>query len=253
MAESGILYERNGHIAAVTLDRPAVKNALDEAALAALADALRTAAADPDVWLVTIGASGKDFCVGQDVKQLSATGPRGDYFEPVFLALKALFKPVICAARGFCLAGGAGIVMGSDVRIIGRSTRFGWPHTKIGISSIGGPTGLAKSIPVNIALELMLTGDFLEAERAAALNLCNHLVDDDQLAAKTAEVAAKILANAPLALQAAKRATLEAMDLPYREAVANARGILDRLMQTQDAKEGMLAFAEKRTPQWAAR
>jgi enoyl-CoA hydratase len=253
MAESGIRAGRTANVAEIVLDRPAVKNALDEAALAALATALREAASDADVHLVTIAAAGEDFCVGQDVKQLAATGPRGDYFEPVFLALKALHKPVVCAARGFCLAGGAGIVLGADVRIIGRSTRFGWPHTRIGISSIGGPSGLARAIPPNLALELMFTGDFLDAERAAALGLANHVVDDDRLEETMAGIVAKILKNAPLALQAAKRATIEGLDLPYRDAVANARAILDRLMQTEDAREGMRAFAEKRPPRWLAR
>lgn len=249
-----VLYAVNDKVATITLDRPEMKNALDQAGLDALTAALTKARGDDGVWLLVIRANGTDFCTGQDVKELSGQAePGGDFFAPVFRGLKAFHKPVVCAAQGLCLAGGAGIVMGSDVRIITESARMGWPHTKIGICSIGGPSSLARAVPVNIALELMFTGDLLPADRAQALGLVNHVVPDAALEETTQMIVDKILANAPLAVRAAKQSTLSTIDLPYDEAVSRAHAILDRLLETRDAKEGMQAFVEKRRPSWEAR
>lgn len=249
-----VLYDVEDRVATITLDRPEMKNALDQAGLDAFATYLTEAREDENVWLLAIRANGADFCTGQDVKELSGQAdPGGDFFAPIFRGLKALYKPVICAARGLCLAGGAGIVMGSDVRIITETARMGWPHTKIGICSIGGPSSLARAVPVNIALELMFTGDLLSADRARALGLVNHVVPDMELEAVAEKITGKILRNAPLAVRAAKQSTISTIDLPYDEAVSRAHSILDRLLQTRDAKEGMRAFVEKRPPSWEAR
>lgn len=249
-----VLYAVEDKVATITLDRPEMKNALNQAGLDAFTKHLADAREDDAVWLLVIRANGSDFCTGQDVKELSGQAePGGDFFAPVFRGLKAFHKPVVCAAQGLCLAGGAGIVMGSDVRIITETARMGWPHTKIGICSIGGPSSLARSIPVNIALELMFTGDLLPADRAQALGLVNHVVPESALTATAEKIVAKILANAPLAVWAAKQSTLSTIDLPYDEAVSRAHAILDGLLQTRDAKEGMQAFVEKRPPDWQAR
>jgi enoyl-CoA hydratase/carnithine racemase len=247
-------YDVQDRIATITLDRPEAKNALTQDGLDTLASHLDNAAADDRVWLVSIRAMGTDFCTGQDVKELSGKSePGGDFFAPIFRGLKALYKPVVCAARGLALAGGAGIVMGSDVRIASATMRMGWPHTKIGICSIGGPSSLARAVPVNVALELMFTGDFLPAEGALALNLVNRVVPDEELEAAADEMIVKIMRNAPLALRAAKQSTLSTVDLAYDEAVAKANAILNKLLETRDAKEGMQAFVEKRAPKWEGR
>ena len=248
-----ILYERAGRTATITLDRPQVKNALDQAALDALARRIVEARDDDEAWILVVRARGADFCVGQDVKELSERGNRGDYFEPVFKALKSTYKPVVCAAQGLCLAGGAGIFMGADIRILARSARMGWPHAKIGLCSIGGPSTLARMLPFNLALELMFTGDYLSAERAVALGLANHVVPDDALDSTVDAIAAKLLANAPLAQRAMKKATLLGASLPYEESLHTAHAILDEVIASRDAQEGMRAFVEKRKPVWQGR
>lgn len=247
-----ILYALSERTATITLNRPQAKNALDQAALDLLAARILEARDDERVWILNIRAAGSDFCVGQDIKELSAQGNRGDYFEPVFRALKSTYKPVICAAQGLCLAGGAGVFMGADVRILGRSARMGWPHARIGLCSIGAPSTLARMVPVNVALELMFTGEFIGSARALELGLANHVVDDGALDAKLAEMTQKIGANAPLAIRAMKQATLTTLDLSYDDALRGAHAILDRVMDTDDAKEGMRAFVEKRKPRWRA-
>jgi enoyl-CoA hydratase len=248
-----ILYRQSDRLATITLDRPQVKNALDQASLDALTRRIAEASADDAVWVLVIRAHGSDFCVGQDVKELAEKGNRGDYFEPVFRALKATYKPVICAAQGLCLAGGAGIFLGADIRILARTARLGWPHARIGLCSIGGPSTLARLLPPNLALELMYTGEYLDAERAAAYGLANHLVSETELDAKVAEMAAKLFANAPLAQQAMKKATVLGLEQPYEEALRTAHAILDGVIDSHDAQEGMRAFIEKRRPVWQGR
>lgn len=253
MIEKSVIYEVSNQVATITLNRPKLKNALNQEALNALVRSIDDARSNDDVWLVMIKANGTDFCVGQDIKELSEKGNKGDYFEPVFTSLKSTFKPVVCAVRGLCLAGGAGIAMGADIRILSKTARFGWPHAKIGLCSIGGPSTLARSIPVNLALEYMFTGDFLDAERALQLGIANHVVIDDALEDTALKVAQKILRNAPLSIRALKEATLKTLDLPYGEALKYAHTILDKLMESRDAREGMSAFVEKRPPVWEAR
>ena len=247
-----ILYSIAERIATITLNRPQLKNALNQAALDALTARILEARDDDQVWILTIRAAGGDFCVGQDIKELADKGNQGDYFEPVFRALKSTYKPVICAARGLCLAGGAGIFMGADIRILARSARMGWPHARIGLCSIGAPSTLARMVPVNVAMELMFTGEFIDASRALALGLANYVVDDAELDAKLAEMTGKVAANAPLAIRAMKQATVTTLDLSYDEALRGAHAILDRVIDTDDAREGMRAFVEKRKPHWRA-
>ena len=253
MNEASILYEVENRVATLTINRPQIKNALNQEALDRLGERINDARADDNVWLLVIRASGTDFCVGQDVRELSEKGNHGDYFEPVFMALKGMFKPVICAVRGLCLAGGAGIAMGSDIRIFSDTARLSWPHAKIGLCSIGGPSTLARAIPVNLALEYMFTGDFMGAERAMQLGIANHVVPDASLEQATGEIAQKVLRNAPLSIRSLKEATLKTLDLPYGEAVKYAHSVLDKLMESRDAREGMRAFVEKRPPVWEAR
>ncbi|HTP94986.1 MAG TPA: enoyl-CoA hydratase/isomerase family protein [Burkholderiales bacterium] len=253
MTQPSILYEVENRVATLTLNRPRLKNALDQAALDLLVERIGAARTDDAVWLLVIRASGADFCVGQDVKELSDKGNRGDYFEPVFMALKTTFKPVICAVRGLCLAGGAGIAMGSDIRILSETARLSWPHARIGLCSIGGPSTLARAIPVNLALEYMFTGEYMSAQRALQLGIANRVVPDDALEQATADIMQKVLRNAPLSIRSLKEATLKTLDLPYGEAVKYAHTVLDKLMESRDAREGMRAFLEKRPPVWEAR
>lgn len=250
MKQDKILYDVRDRIATITLNRPKMKNSLDQEALDSLLASIDKARLDDSVWVLVIKGAGTEFCAGQDVKELSNTGNKGDYFEPVFMALKRIYKPVICAVRGLCLAGGAGIAMGADIRLLSDTAQMGWPHAKIGLCSIGGPSTLARMIPVNIALEFMFTGDFMPASRALQLNLANHVVPDAELEAKTDELVAKLLANAPLSISATKRSVFTTQHLPYGEAVAAAHVILDELMKSSDSKEGMRAFVEKRRPVW---
>lgn len=252
METPAILYDVHDRVATVTLNRIEVRNALNQAALDALVDAVTRADADDDVWLIEIRANGRDFCAGHDIKEHVHSRGGGDYFHPVFRALRDTPKPVVSVARGLCLGGGAGIVMASDVRIVSNTTRMGWPHAKLGIASAAAPVSLARAVPKNIALELMFTADPIDANRLLSLGIANHVVADSLLETFAARFRERILTNAPLAVRAAKRATFSTQDLPYEEAVTKAKEIHDELLASVDAHEGMRAFLEKRRPVWKA-
>ena len=248
-----VRYEVRDLLATITLDRPQRRNALTQAGLDALAAHLRSAQDDAAVWAIAIRASGSDFCIGQDIGDLTRADRKGEFFAPVLQALDEMNKPVVCAARGELRGGGAGILLGADIRLVGRNARIGWLHARMGIASISGPATLARALPKNIAYEMMFTCDYLDAERAHALGLVNHVVDDAELDGKLDETVAKVLANAPLAIRAMKQATQETLELPYAAAVDRARAILDGLMQSEDAQEGLRAMRDGRTPRWHAR
>ena len=253
MVSDEILYDARDHVAWITLNRAQKRNALTQAGLDALAAHIDQASGDDAVWVVAIQARGSDFCIGQDIEDLDRGDRKGDFFAPVLRSLDRTMKPVVCAARGELRGGGAGILLGADIRIIDRSARIGWLHARMGIASISGPATLARAVPKNIAYEMMFTCDYLDAVRAHTLGLVNHVVEDRAVEAKCAEVVAKVVANAPLATRAMKRATQTTLDLPYDDAVVQAREILGRVMDTEDAKEGLRAMREGRPPQWRGR
>jgi enoyl-CoA hydratase len=248
-----ILYAVRDRVAWITLDRPDRRNALTQAGLDRLAVCIREAEGDAAVWALAIHALGEDFCVGQDLADLARTERSGDFFAPVLQALDEATKPVLCAARGELRGGGAGILLGSDIRIVGRSARIGWLHARMGIASISGPATLARALPKNIAYEMMFTCEHLDAARAHALGLVNHVVADEALDAMLDAMLSKVLANAPLAIRAMKTATRITVDLPYAAAVAHARAILGEIMKSDDAREGLEAMREGRPPHWRAR
>jgi enoyl-CoA hydratase len=155
-------------------------------------------------------------------------------------------KPIIAAVNGICLAQGAGVALGADIRVASETVQFGWPQAKRGISSISGPVILGQRIPIGKALEILLTGDFITATEALELGLINYVVPPSELTSKTMEIATKILANAPLAVRGMKAATLRGIDKPLTERLEIATQIYDGLQDTADAKEGLTAFLEKR-------
>lgn len=248
-----VLYEVRDRIATITLNRPQRRNALTQDGLDALAAHIRAAESEDDAWIIAIRARGDDFCIGQDISDLSRKDRSGDFFAPVLQALDHANKPVVCAARGELRGGGAGILLGSDIRLVGRSARIGWLHARMGIASISGPATLARAVPRNIAYEMMFTCDYLDAERAYGLGLVNHVVADEALDSALEDTLAKVAANAPLAIRAMKQATRSTLDLPYDEAVSRARAILDDVMQSEDAREGLRAMRDGRAPNWRAR
>lgn len=255
-----IHYEMEDHIVTITIDRPERKNAMDMEHFSALADSWRRFRDDQDAWVAIITGVGSAFCTGADLKtfipQVTGTLPKPENWKPsdgVHAVLKdfELYKPIIAAVNGDCVAGGMEMLGGIDIRIATPNARFGVLEPKRGLFAGGGTTvRLPRQIPFPAAMEFLLTADLISAEQAMAMGLLNRLVAPEELMPTARDFARRITANAPLAVQATKESVLQglAMDLP--QAYQNERRLAGVVFATEDAKEGPRAFAEKRPPRW---
>ncbi len=243
-------YEVRDRIAYIKMNRPEKLNAMSHEMLQGLWDAFRSFRDDDQAWLGIVTGAGKAFSVGHDLMEMRTSGKMADTTGStdelyLFMATQ-ITKPIIAAVNGICLAQGAGVALGADIRVASETVQFGWPQAKRGISSISGPVILGQRIPIGKALEILLTGDFISATEALEFGLINHVVPPSELMSKTMEIATKILDNAPLAVRGMKAATVRGMDKPLTERLEIATQIYDGLQDTADAKEGLTAFLEKR-------
>ena len=240
---------RHGRVAVCTLDRPDKRNAMDPEMTASLDHALNDLDDDPEVRAVVLAAAGTIFCAGTDLR-LGSGEPtdRGGYYG---ITGRARATPIIAAVQGPAFGGGFEIVLSCDLVVAARSATFGLPEVSRGVvATTGGLFRAPRALPPTIAAELLLTGDPLDADRAAALGLVNRVVDDGQELAVALEIAERISANSP----AAVKATLLAMhaitgrdDELGWEATAAARAAV---LASPDAAEGKSAFLERRPPRW---
>ncbi|MFE6509100.1 crotonase/enoyl-CoA hydratase family protein [Nocardioides sp. NPDC057767] len=246
--------ERPG-VLVITLDRPEARNAVDRAVSDAVAAALDTLDARPDLSVGVITGAGGTFCAGMDLKAF-LRGERPSVPGRGFAGITETppAKPVIAAVEGYALAGGCEIVLACDMVVAGRGARFGVPEVKRGLVAAGGGLlRLPERIPPAIAMELVLTGDFLEARRAYDIGLVNHVVEDGSALDAALALADRIAANGPLAVAASKRVMVESRDWPTEERYVRQREIVEPVFASSDAAEGARAFAEKRRPVWQGR
>ncbi len=249
-------YEIKGRIAYITMNRPEKLNAMNREMIDGLWDGFTNFRDDPEVWLAIVSGRGRSFSVGHDLAEMSAGGAavRGHgSTDELYFAEQNIWKPIIATVNGHCLAQGAGIAMGADIRIASETAQFGWPQTKRGISSISGPVILGQRIPLPRAMELLFTGEFMKADEALALGLVNHVVPESELISRTEEIAAKILENAPLAVRAMKEATMRGLHLSLPDRLNLAGMVFEQVRGSADAQEGLDAFKEKRAPNWIAK
>lgn len=258
----GALVERRGHVMVVTINRPEARNAINAAVSIGLGDALEEAQKDPDVWVVVVTGSGdKSFCAGADLKALSRGENIGHPDHPKWgfagYVRHFIDKPTIAAVNGTALGGGTELALASDLVVAGESAKFGLPEVKRGlIAGAGGVFRIVEQIPRKVAMQMMLTGEPISAADAQRWGLVNEVVPDGTVLDAALALAERIAVNAPLAVQASKRVARGADDgvvtdeepdwkRTMREAVA--------VFGSEDAKEGPLAFAQKRQPVWKAR
>jgi enoyl-CoA hydratase/carnithine racemase len=244
-----IEFERSGRVAVLTINRPEARNAIDGATGQALSDAFDQAEADPGVWAVVLtGAGDKAFCAGADLKAL-ATGRGG---EGIFTA-GGFANPLIAAVNGAALAGGLEIMLACDFAVAAEHATFGIPEVKRGIiAGAGGLLRLPNRLPMSVALELAMTGERIDAHQALGFGLVNRVVPAGAALEATIATARLICDNAPLAVRASKRLTLAAVELQEELWDLNDATVLE-VMRSADAREGPLAFAEKRPPRWTGR
>ena len=249
-----VIYEIKEGIAYITLNRPEKLNAIDPPMRQQLWDAFQDVDKNPDVRCAIVTGAGRAFSTGHDLVAMAAGGAHeGPSTGDLYVVQSNIWKPIISAINGICLAQGCGIALGSDIRIASSKAEFGWPQAKRGIASVSGPALLSQVVPRNIAFEFLFTGDFVDAHKALELMLVNYVVEPDQVMAKSEEIAQKITANAPLSLAAIKEASIKGSEMGLEDRVKFAQNKRNEVLESEDAKEGVLAFAEKRAPVWKGR
>jgi len=253
--EQAVLTERRDRILLITINRPDQRNAVNAAVAAGIAAALDELDDTADLSVGVLTGAGKGFSAGMDLKAFVA-GERPYAGDRGFAGItqRPAQKPLIAAVEGFALAGGLEIALACDVIVAARGTRLGIPEVKRSlVAAAGALLRLPRALPRNIAMELALTGDPIEAERGYELGLVNRLAEPGGALEMALELAGAIAANGPLALAATKRIMTEAVDWPDAEFFARQSSFVGPVMTSEDAREGATAFAEKRAPVWKGR
>ena len=253
------LYEKKDRIAYITLNRPEVLNAENNQVKRELAEIFRDFQDDPDVWIgIVSGAGTRGFCAGSDIKEMVELAKSGaDPFasaepEPLQEGLMDVWKPLIAAVQGWCVGGGLELALVCDIRIATEDARFGLMEPRDGWTAGGGGTiRLPNQIPFAVAMEIILTGDTIDARRAYEVGLINQVVPSlEELMPAAERMAERILACAPLAVRYSKEQAWRSFNLPnYLGLPLRKLGAME-IGNSTDAREGAKAFAEKRKPNW---
>jgi enoyl-CoA hydratase len=250
-----VLTERRGHVQVITINRPEVRNALDGAAARALAAAADELDADDDLRVGVLTGAGGAFCTGMDLKGfLRGDKPSIDGRGFGGITMTPPRKPLIAAVEGYALAGGFELMLACDLVVAGAGSKFGVPEVKRALVAGGGAALLlTRRIPYALAMELLLTGELIEASRAAELGLVNRLVPDGQALDAAVALAEVIAANGPLAVAVTKRIARAQADWTTEEGWKRQNELFAPVFASDDAREGATAFSEKRPPVWRGR
>lgn len=251
-------YVKKGRLAYVTINRPEAMNALDPAHYDEMVRVWADFRDDDEVWIAILtGAGDKSFSAGADLKTLiprmSSLARAGEdagnwNFGGITRGFQT-WKPIIAAVNGYALAGGMEMVLGCDLRIAAENAKFGTAEVKWGIMcGAGGTQRLPRAIPMVKAMEILLTGEPIDAQEAYRLGLVNKVVPQAQLMEETEKLANLLLERGPLALRATKQAVLQGLDRPLNDGLDLELELFTQLVKTEDAMEGPRAFAEKRKP-----
>jgi enoyl-CoA hydratase len=254
-SEQAVLTERRDKVLVITINRPDQRNAVNAAVAAGIAHGLDDLDGDAGLAVGIITGAGKGFCAGMDLKAF-VTGERPWFEDRGFAGItqRAAAKPLIAAVEGFAVAGGLEVALACDLIVAAKGTRLGIPEVKRSLVAAGGGLlRLPRVLPRNVAMELALTGDPIAAERAYELGMVNRLAEPGQALDTALELAAQIAVNAPLGLIGSKRILNESLDWPDSEFFERQQPISGPIFDSEDAKEGATAFAEKRSPVWKGR
>ena len=253
-----IRYEKTGHVAVITIDRPESANSLSFRVMREeLPAAWQRAKDDHDVRAVVFtGAGDRHFCTGVDLRDAQMQSREETSSEPMDLRITArqndLRKPVIAAVNGHCVGGGLMFVGDADIVIVSENARFSNSGVSIGIIAPVGPVALLRKIPFDVVMRMMIMGrhEAIDAQRALSLGLTSEVTPPDKLMERAMDVAQKIASNSPAAVQQSVRILWETLDLPLTEALASSLRRSAELRGHPDSIEGPRAWAEKRDPKW---
>ncbi len=257
MTFDNLLLERDGAVAIVTLNRPNVLNALNNQTMAELAACMAGLKADPDVRAIILtGAGEKSFVAGADINELAMLSPvqgqaharRG---QLIFDAIEQLGKPVIAAINGFALGGGCELAMACTIRLAADTARFGQPEVNLGLMpGYAGSQRLPRLVGKGIALEILLTGDMVNAQRAYEIGLVNRVVTAAELMPEAKKLAHALAAKAPIAVQFILEAVNQGIETPFASAEVLETTLFGTIASSEDMREGTRAFLEKRKAVW---
>jgi len=249
-------YEKRGRIAVMTFSRPHAMNSLTREMLIGMDAAFDDFNADPQLHVAILtGAGDRAFCAGMDLKDAIPALTAGDsmgYADPAKRPFQQIFKPIIAAVNGLCIAGGLEFLLGTDIRIAAETAAFGLSEVRWGVIPAGGShIRLPQQIPWAVAMELLLTGGTIDARRAYDIGLVNRVVPGEHLLDEAVAMADKICQNGPLAVRTAKEIAVRALNNEPKFVLEKA--LAARVFLSEDAREGPRAFAEKRKPSYTGR
>ena len=251
-----VRYELDGHVATITYHRPEALNAIDATVRADLNAAFVRFRAEEDAWVAIVTGAGRAFCAGADLRDPSAAAGEfaGTFWErPTVNSFESgweIFKPVIAAVNGLCLGYGLTLVTWCDFVIASEEAEFGFPEVRLGLATIVGALRLPDRIGWQAAMELLLTGERIDARRAKEIGLAGWVVPAAHLMAEARRLADRLLQGAPLAVRATKEMAVRGRNLPLTEAIRFGETMRKVVAATADAAEGLAAAREHRPPVW---
>lgn len=251
-----VLYERDGHIATITYNRPEAMNAINAELRMDLDAAWARFRDDEEAWVAIVTGSGRAFSAGADLR--GNAPPRGatHWETPSLTSLEngiEVWKPIIAAVNGYCLGFACTLVAACDFVIASERAEFGFPEVRIGVPTIQGAVRMPQKVGWQNAMELLLIGERVDAARAKEMGLCSKVVPPEQLMPEARALAERLCKSAPLAVRATKEVAWRGQQMPWVEAIRFGETMRRVAGATEDAREGMAAAREKRAPVWQSR
>lgn len=258
--EALVLRHDDEGVTTLTMNRPQARNALSQGMLRAMLDAFIEVSTDETVHVVILAGTGPGFCAGHDLKEIKAQNYSRNYTEQLFADCAELMqtiirlpKPVIAQVHGIATAAGAQLVASCDLAISSQEARFATPGVNIGLFCSTPMVALSRNLSNKHAMQMLLTGDLIDAQNAYRMGLVNEVVDAEQLESKTMELARKLASKSPLTVAIGKEAYYRQAELPLSEAYDYTKEVMVRNLEARDAQEGISAFIEKRHPVWCGK
>jgi enoyl-CoA hydratase/carnithine racemase len=252
-----ILYGVQERVATITLNRPAKRNALGLNTVSELCHALERAAEDDDVRVIVLTGAGKIFCAGGDLSQMGAGGESGSVPRRSFVDLNKAFtklgKPTIASVNGHALAGGLGLVVACDLALAADHAKFGTPEINVGIWPMMIMANIFRNVGRKDGMRLILTGERVDAAEARRIGLINEAIPAADLEQRTLELARTLSQKSPVAMRLGLNAFYDTQDSPFSDALQHLEGQLMAVLSTEDAQEGLMAFMQKRPPEFKGR